>query len=488
MIAAPERIPSIRRQLLALLLVPAIVVLLAATVSDYVASIGPIRDAYDLALGDAALAIASNLRTEPDGSIALELPQAAIAVLRTDAVDSIYFRVSGPDGSIIAGDADLPQPRNTAENPARDDALYRGQPIRLVSYRSATASGPVTTTVAETMGKRARIRERLLTTVLGIDTFELVAILVFVWLGVSLALRPLLALRDQIERRSARSLEPLAMARVPVEVRTLVSALNRLFNTISDNNRLQRQFLENAAHQLRTPLAGVQAQLELMIAEEASSLRRDRLGETLVATQRLAHTTQQLLSLARSEHAASENPMFVVVDLATIVEAAVPAHLTRADAAGVDLGADLQTARVPCIEWLIVEVVNNLVDNAIAHTPPAGTVTVRCGRAGDAAFLEVVDTGIGIPLDERAHVTSRFFRGRQARGYGSGLGLAIVADVAKLHNARLTIGAGADDRGACVRLEFAAADATPSAASASGRESARPAGAFSRKAARRPAS
>ena len=454
MTAAAERIPSIRRQLLALLLVPAIVVLLAGTVSDYVTSIGPIRDAYDQALADAALAIASNLRIEPGVGIGLELPAAAIAVLRTDAVDSIYFRVSGPDGAIIAGDADLPQAEGDAGNPARTDAFYRGLPIRLVSYRSATASGTVTTTVAETMGKRARIRERLLTTVLGMDLIELVAILGLAWLGVSLALRPLVALRDQIARRSARELEPLALATVPAEVRTLVGALNRLFTTISDNNRTQRQFLENAAHQLRTPLTGVQAQLELMIAEEPMAVRRDRLTLTLGATQRLAHTTQQLLALARSEHAASDNPGFLRADLAAIAAAAVPEHVSRAVAAGIDLGAELEPAPLYCIEWLLVETLNNLVDNAITHTPAGGVVTVRCGRSDGTVFLEVVDTGVGIPREERVQVTSRFYRGRHARGYGSGLGLAIVADVAHLHNARLTIESGPGERGTCVRLEF----------------------------------
>src|SRR5262247_4455709 len=114
MTVSAERIPSIRRQLLALLLLPAIVVLLAGTVSDYLTSISPIRDAYDQALADAALAIASNLRSEPGTGVGLELPAAAIAVLRTDAVDSIYFRVSGPDESIIAGDADLPQAPQSA--------------------------------------------------------------------------------------------------------------------------------------------------------------------------------------------------------------------------------------------------------------------------------------------------------------------------------------------------------------------------------------
>jgi two-component system, OmpR family, sensor histidine kinase TctE len=463
MTAAAERIPSIRRQLLALLLAPAIVVLLAGALSDYLTSISPIRDAYDQALADAALAIATNLRMDATGAVSLELPAAAIALLRTDAVDSIYFRVSAPDGSIIAGDADLPQARAGAENPSREDAIFRGQPIRLVSYRSAAGPGVVTTTVAETVGKRGRVRERLLTTVLGMDFLQFAAILALAWLGVSVALRPLLTLRDQIARRSARELEPLPLASVPSEVRTLVGALNRLFTRISDSNRTQRQFLENAAHQLRTPLAGVQAQLELMIAEEPEPAHRELLQLTLGATQRLAHTTQQLLALARSEHAASDDPGFEVIDLAALAEATVPEHLSRAVAAGIDLGAELAPARVYAVAWLLVEALNNLLDNAITHTPPEGTVTVRCGREHDFAYLEVVDTGVGIAPDERARVTSRFYRGRSARGYGSGLGLAIVADVARLHGAELSIEAGPGGTGTCVRLQFAAAAVAPQA-------------------------
>jgi two-component system sensor histidine kinase TctE len=304
------------------------------------------------------------------------------------------------------------------------------------------------------MHKRAHIRARLLTTVLGVDLLELVAILGLAWLGVDLALRPLLALRDQISRRSASEIEPLPLASVPVEVRTLVGALNRLFRTISDNSRMQRQFLENAAHQLRTPLAGVQAQLELMIAEEPMPVRRDRLQLTLAATRRLAHTTQQLLALARSEHAAMDNAGFFVADLAAIVETTVPDHVSRAVSGGIDLGAELHPARICCVQWLLAEVVNNLVDNAITHTPAGGSVTVRCGVSDEIAFLEVEDTGAGIPRDEWARVTSRFFRGRHARGYGTGLGLAIVADVARLHDAKLSIGAGKDERGTRVRLEF----------------------------------
>ena len=255
----PKRAWSIRRRLLALLVVPAIVLLLAGTVSDYYSSINPVRDAYDRALADAALAIAGYVRTDSIGHSTLVLPPEAITVLRTDAVDSIYFRVSAADGSLIAGDSDLPHARPTIANPSFQTATYRDHPTRMVSYRSASSAGIVTTTVAETMNKRELVRTQLLSTVLTTDLIELVSILAFVWLGVSLALKPLHALRDQITKRSARELEPLSARAVPAEVRTIVDALNRLFRRIADSGRTQQQFLESATHQLRTPLAGMRS-------------------------------------------------------------------------------------------------------------------------------------------------------------------------------------------------------------------------------------
>jgi two-component system sensor histidine kinase TctE len=327
-------------------------------------------------------------------------------------------------------------------------------PTRIVSYRSVSPAGMVTTTVGETMNKRAVVRRQLLWAVLTADLVQLVAIMALVWVGVSLALRPLMALREQIAGRSARELEPLSARAGPAEVRTPVDALNRLFRRIGESSRAQQQFLESATHQLRTPLAGIQAQLELLIAEESEPAKRDRLGLTLSATRRLSHTTQQLLALARSDHAAATYADFRPVDLAAVVEACVADHVSRAVAADVDLGAELQPATVYGIAWLLAEAVNNLVDNAITYTPAGGSITVRCGTGGATVFLEVVDTGVGIPAAERARVTDRFYRGNRSRGEGSGLGLAIVADVARLHGAKLSITAGAEERGTCVRLEL----------------------------------
>jgi two-component system, OmpR family, sensor histidine kinase TctE len=458
-----DRAPSIRKRLLALLIVPTTLVLLAGTASDYLSGIKPVRDAYDQALADAALAIAGYVRTDASGQLNVVLPPEAITVLRTDSVDSIYFRVAGPGDAFLAGDRDLPRVRSTGTNPAFRTMMFRGQPTRLATYRRVTDGGDVTTTVGETLNKRQRVRGGLLVTVLTTDVTEVALILGLVWLGVSLALKPLLELRAQVAQRSPRDLKPLAASSVPMEVRTLVDELNRLFATIAESSRSQRQFLESAAHQLRTPLAGVQAQLELLVAEEPAPAKRERLALTLGATRRLSHTTQQLLALARSEHGDLAHAEFRALDLATIAEGCVSDLVSRAVAAGLDLGAELERAPVEGIAWLLAEAVSNLIDNAITYTPFGGTITVRSGRRGDAAFVEVVDTGVGIPPDERDRATSRFFRGQRSRGTGSGLGLAIVSDVARLHDATLTIGPGVDERGTCVRLQFPAA---PTAASA----------------------
>lgn len=447
---------SIRRRLLALLVVPATLVLLAGAASDFLSGISPVRDAYDRALADAALAIAAHVRMDASGHLSVELPEEAIAMLRTDSTDSIYFRVTGPDGTLLAGDADLPKATLHTRNPSFRDIVFRGMPTRVVTYRSGTSAGDVTTTVGETTNKREQVRESLLISVLSADLVELALILALVWIAVSLALRPLNQLRQQVAKRSPRDLQPIPLGSVPTEVRTVVSELNRLFATIAASSRSQQQFLESAAHQLRTPLAGIQAQLELMVGEETEEARRERLALTLSATQRLSHTTQQLLALARSEHASSTFSDFRTVDLAAVAEGCIADRLSRAISAGVDLGGELDPAPVEGISWLLGEAIGNLVDNAITYTPAGGSVTVRSGRQGETVFVEVVDTGAGIPPEEREQVTSRFVRGRQSRGSGSGLGLAIVSDVARLHGGSLTITSGPEDRGTSVRLRFPA--------------------------------
>ena len=161
--------------------------------------------------------------------------------------------------------------------------------------------------------------------------------------------------------------------------------------------------------------------------------------------------------LARADEAANPNWQLEEVELPSIVESAIASDLAAAESAGIDLGAQIQTASVQGVSWLLAEAVRCLVDNAIAHTPRGGSVTVGCGVDAGSPYLEVVDTGIGIPAAERERVVERFFRATNARGVGSGLGLAIVNDVATLHGAQLGIGAGPGGVGTAVRMTFARA-------------------------------
>jgi two-component system sensor histidine kinase TctE len=300
----------------------------------------------------------------------------------------------------------------------------------------------------------------MLISILLTDTLQFAAILLLIWVGVRLGLRPLIALRAQIDSRSAQDLAPLDETRVPGEVLPLTQALNRLFATVRSNAQGQQQFLANAAHQLRTPLAGLQTQLELLRHDTDAAGVRERLIALLEGTRRLSHTANQLLALARAEPTATAAADFGDVDLRELAEEAVAKHFDRALRQHIDLGVEAARARARGSAWLLREMLANLVDNALAYTPADGRVTVRCGvTAGASAqsYVEVEDDGPGIPPDQRARVTARFYRPPGTSGDGCGLGLAIVDEIVRGHHATLEIGSGANDRGTRVRVTFPAA-------------------------------
>jgi two-component system sensor histidine kinase TctE len=172
---------------------------------------------------------------------------------------------------------------------------------------------------------------------------------------------------------------------------------------------------------------------------------------------RLGHTAHQLLTLARAESSVTLAKDFRRVDLPTLIEEAVTLQLDRALAKRIDLGAEAAPVAVNGVGWLLRELLNNLVDNALNYTPAGGVVTLRCGVRNGSAFLEVEDDGPGIPATERPHVTARFHRAPVAEGTGTGLGLAIVSDVVLVHGGTLAIDSGAGGRGTRVAVTFTAA-------------------------------
>jgi len=446
--------PTIRRRLLLTLFLPAVLVLAGGTVADYYATVAPLDRAYDDALIDTAVAIASYTRKSASGDPELALPPELLAVLRPDARDSTFFRVGLSDGTFVAGNEDLPTP-SSASNPSLADTTYRGQRVRVVAFRTFADGERITVTTGETTAQRDEARSRALLSSIVTDAVVIGIIVLLIWLSVRWSLDPLREVEDEIKRRSARDLTPLDVARVPDEIRGVVTTLNRLFTTVGEHAGKQRQFLDNAAHQLRTPLAGIQAQLELMTADEPSPDRQVRLRRVLDAARRLSRTAEQLLMLARADESANLTTELAEVDLASVVESTIADHITQAEAAGIDLGGSIAAASTRGIDWLIAEALRNLVANALAHTPAGGSVTVSCGVWEGAPFLEVADTGSGIPEADRDRIFGRFYRGSNARGAGSGLGLAIVKEVARVHGASLSIDRGPSGVGTVVQLLFA---------------------------------
>jgi len=438
------------------LLAPLLLLLVAGVAVDHHVIVTPIHSAFDHSLSRAALAIVARIQPGTDGVLHVALPQHPPQPLRATTEERFFYRVSRPDGQTMAGTPDLPlaPEKQAADGFSYSNVDYHNHAYRLVSYRTNEAGEPLVVTVAETPVRRDRTVHRLDVAFLINDTVQMAAVLVIALIGITIALRPLQQLSRQIVRRPAESLSQLPTELVPSEVLPMVESLNTLLAKVRDSVQSQQHFMANAAHQLRTPLTGLKAQLEVLSRETAGGPLEERIALLHGGVDRLAHTANQLLTLARSEPSAHRSSHFTVIELPRLVGEVIDSSLDRALARGIDLGADSQPAKVTGVYWLLHELLSNLIDNAIRHTPASGNITVRCGVAGRHAFLEVDDSGSGIPVSERERVRERFYRGAGSSPGGCGLGLAIADEVARVHGAKLSILDGSTGRGTRMRIDF----------------------------------
>src|SRR5215470_10327851 len=396
---------SIRRRLLTWLLVPLAAVLVASSVAGYTTALTIASEAYDRALLDPALAIAQRLAA-PEGRVELDLPAAALERLRVAALT-------------------VPFPE-----------------------------GPVLIQVAETVVKRDRLVRQLLLSSAAPEVLFFIAALAVVWFGVTRGLAPLDDLRAELASRSPRDLRPLAEADAADEVRPLVIELNELLRRLAESIDAQQRFVADAAHQLRTPLAALQAQVEAARHERLPPELAVTVDHLHAAARRAAHLARKLLTLAAIDPSADRPFAPEAADLAEVAHSGVTDWLARADGKRVDLGFELDPAPVQGEPQLLAELTANLLENALSYTPPGGEVTLRTGRRNGHAFLEVEDNGPGIPEAERERVFERFHRVRGTPGEGTGLGLAIVREIAHRHHANVDIHAPASGSGTIVAVSF----------------------------------
>jgi two-component system OmpR family sensor kinase len=287
--------------------------------------------------------------------------------------------------------------------------------------------------------------------------FLLVPLLaVIVWFVVTRGLKPLETVARAVRSRSPASLDALDDRSVPQEVQPVVSSLNDLLERLTRALEMQRAFVADAAHALRTPLTALDLQIQL--AERASDPgERAAAFEALKqGVERTTHLVEQLLTLARNEPEAAARPL-AEVDLGALAAEAVANHAQLAETRGVDIGlAEREaTGTVFGESDALRTLLSNLIDNALRHTPRGGKVDVSVRRTRAAALMEVVDTGPGIPTEERSRVFDRFYRGA-TDVQGSGLGLAIVKNIASRHGATVELDSGPQGRGLAVRVFFPA--------------------------------
>lgn len=377
---------------------------------------------------------------------------AEIADFLTTRQGRSAYAVLNSDGKVLLGESWLGDYPPATYEPEFSSQEFQGVVYRIVSQRIVGSPGELTVRLADGSDVRMQWFRRLWLKVALPNLVLAVGAAFAVNWAVRRALRPLLELKDAVEGRSPRDLSPLDAEGSPQEVRPLVLSLNRLFDLVNAQAESQRRFVADAAHQLRTPLAGLQAQVEAwaLPASDSITLRADQLQKLRDATRRTSQLANQLLALSRADARASMSEPRQPVDLKALCEEVLEEYLDRAGARQIDLGLEAAEVQVQGYAWLLRELLSNLVDNAVRYTPAGGHVTLRCGprAAGQGtALLEVEDDGPGVPEPERARLLERFYRVPGTSGEGNGLGLAIADEIARVHGSQLQIGAGAQGCG-----------------------------------------
>ena len=460
--AAPSRAGSLRTGLLRRLAVLLALLLVFSGWSAYWNGRAAADSAYDRTLLASARAIAEGL-VASDGKLRANVPYVALDTFAYDSAGRIYYQVLDTAGRLVSGYEDLPAPGagvpRTDDYPALArfyDGEFRGEGVRLVSLLQPVSepelNGIAEIRVAETLGARERMARSLLTDTLWRVGLLAITALLLVWLAVSAALRPLGKLSEAVELRQPDDLRPLPLVAVQHEFRPLVAALNHFTERLRGQFERQAQFIADAAHELRTPLAALKARIELGLREQQPQRWHETLEEAGAHTDRVIHLANQLLSLARIESGAQAIAEGGAqrLDLSRLARELGLAMAALAHKRGVSLA--LEADRPVWIHGeptLLSELLSNLLDNALAHTPNGGNVVLR---VGDEGVLEVEDDGPGIAPEEREKVFARFYRVQQ-QGQGAGLGLAIVGEISRAHRATIELGEGALG-GLLVRLRF----------------------------------
>ncbi|MGO4916154.1 sensor histidine kinase N-terminal domain-containing protein [Pseudogemmobacter sp. W21_MBD1_M6] len=446
---------SLRSRLFVLIVLPLIVIAAFASIARYMMAERMSERLYDNTLLAVALTISRDVVLSEGDVLAEQLLDELTKALG----DPVYYQVTGPDGRFVTGYSNPPQmPKDakvTRGVPYFYDAVVLGQPVRAVVLQEFISEpqfgGWVTVEVWQTVFQRDALSLQLLTQAIILMTTVIASAALLVWFGINRGLRPLLKLREAVALRSPDDLGPIRR-KVPREVRSLVTAMNALFSRLSEAFALRDAFISDAAHQLRNPIAAIQAQAEAATTAPNEAELRSRVAELADTARRTGRLTQQLLSMEKARGRGA-SVQLKDTDLTRLVGDLARRSAETALRMGVSVSLDVrgQARPVPVDAVMIGEAVENLLDNALRYGCPAGgEVNIDLVYDPDSVTIRVADTGPGIPPEHRNRVFDRFYRIADDTTGGCGLGLAIVQKVAEAHNGTAQIGAG--ETGAAVEM------------------------------------
>ena len=461
-----NRPPTLRRKLLVWLVAPLLTLFATRAAYNYFLSRDLANDVYDSALYDLVKSLKSQI-VFVNGKPTVNMSRSAYNILLYDQYDQVYFVIRDTSGKVIAGNENIPPPTHW-DNSALDhlffDGYVKNNKVRVVALRIPEPLDHENRFLllegAETLAKRKALANEIAINILMPQIFIIILAIVVIWFGVSKGLAPLQKLKMAVGKRSHLNLSPIEEKDVPGEARPLIDSFNDLMGRLQEALDSQNRFIADAAHQLRTPAAGIMAQIRLALRQNDPEMSKHCMEQVYVGAERINRLVNQLLALKRNDRGVDVMLQKSWIDLNHLVSETAMEWVPEAVKKHIDLGVEGENHAVKVLgdAGRLKEMINNLLDNAIRYTQATGHITVRVLKKNEIVAFVVEDNGPGIPPEERERVFDRFYRLLGNKTDGSGLGLAIVRDIARAHNAEVSIASNSAGKGTVVTVIFGQGD------------------------------
>ncbi len=442
-----KRLKSLKSRLILWLFLPTVIISTIDLIVTY-KNTDTIATLMQQQLLKGSAKIISEQLVKTNGNYEIDIPPAAFELFANEYKDRVYYAVRSKNGLLIAGDEDLAiyPGKLLIEQEQYFISEMRGEPVRVIAYASAlpsTASGDYAITqVAQTLRSHSAFKRDLFFLTMREHLVFLSIVMAGLIIAFRVTLSPLIRFGEMLLQRQPGSLEKLDQTNAPIELKPVIFAMNEYVSRLDNTLTSYEQFVANTAHQLRTSFAIITSQINF--AQRNGELDPVQIEMLTAINNTIVQGTKvinQLLVLAAVEqnrlHRSSGNPVLV----ADIIKGAIEELALLAVQKNIDLGIDLldETIQVSAPNFLLRELIYNLIDNAIKHINPDGMVTISLQRKDNFGVLSVIDNGPGIPVSERQRVFERFYRLDQTKPNSSGLGLSIVKEICDSLNAKITL-------------------------------------------------